>query len=86
VCVTGIVGGKWVVKSFSPWMVPKGSYLTTYSSSSEALLETPLDEIAKSIGEGKLKLPIKTFGVKDIAEAHRFMEFEGGTKAVVLVP
>jgi hypothetical protein len=72
VCVMGIVEGKWVVESFS--------------SSSEALLETLLDEIAKSIGEGKLKLPIKIFDIEDIAEAHRFMEFEGGVKVVVLIP
>ncbi|KAH8807197.1 putative zinc-binding oxidoreductase [Xylogone sp. PMI_703] len=87
VCMTGIAGGKWVLDSFTPNMIiPKGRYLTTYGGTSADLLATPLDYIAKLLEDGKVKLPIKTFEMEDIVQAHQFMEFEGGAKVVVLVP
>ncbi|OKL57669.1 hypothetical protein UA08_06945 [Talaromyces atroroseus] len=85
-CMTGIAGGKWVLDSFSPLpTIPKGRYLTTYGGSSDDLLATPLDDIVKLFEDGTMILPIKTFSMEEIVEAHRFMEFEGGAKAVVLV-
>lgn len=86
-CLTGIAGGKWVLDSFSPNpTIPKGRYLTTYGGGSDDLLQTPLDDIAKLFEGGKMKMPIKTFMMEDIVEAHRFMELEGGAKVVVLIP
>ncbi|RFU28634.1 hypothetical protein B7463_g7709, partial [Scytalidium lignicola] len=86
-CMTGIAGGKWVLDSFSPLpTIPKGCYLTTYGGSSDDLLATPLEDIAKLFEDGKMKLPIKTFDIEDIIEAHRFMEYEGGAKVVVVIP
>lgn len=86
-CMTGIAGGKWVLDSFSPLpTIPKGRYLTTYGGSSDDLLATPLDDIIKLLENGTIKLPIKTFDMENIVEAHRFMEFEGGAKVVVVVP
>jgi NADPH:quinone reductase-like Zn-dependent oxidoreductase len=86
-CMTGIAGGKWVLDSFSPLpTIPKGRYLTTYGGGSDDLLATPLDDIITLLENGTIKLPIKTFGMENIVEAHRFMEFEGGAKVVVIVP
>ena len=83
-CMTGIAGGKWMLDGFSPSLtIPKARYLTSYGGSSDDLLATPLDDIAKAIEEGRMKMPIKTFRMEDIVEAHRFMEFEGGAKVVV---
>lgn len=46
----------------------------------------PYDEIAQRIVDGSLKIPIKTFRLDQIVEAHRSMEEnEAGAKIVVLV-
>jgi NADPH:quinone reductase-like Zn-dependent oxidoreductase len=84
-CMTGIAGGKWTLENFTPiGTIPKGRYLTSYGGSSDDLLATPIDDIAKAFEEGRMKMPIKTFRMEDIVEAHRFMEHEGGAKVVVL--
>ena len=85
VCMTGIAGGKWVQEEFQPMLhVPKGRYLTSYAGSSDDLLATPLDKIVRDLEDGKMKLDVKKFTMEEIQEAHRFMEFEGGAKAVVV--
>ena len=87
VCAAGIVGGKWVLDEFTPnAVIPTGVYLTTYSSSVEALMETPLDEIAQLVRSGAMRIPIKKFSLAEIVEAHRVMDnstAEG--KIVVLI-
>ena len=84
-CMTGIAGGKWTLENFTPsGTLPKGRYLSSYGGSSDDLLATPIDDIARAFQEGKMKMPIKTFKMEEIVEAHRFMEFEGGAKVVVL--
>ena len=86
-CTAGIVGGKWVLDDFSPSaMLPSGVYLTTYGSTVKAFMETPLDEIARLIKSGVMRVPIKTFRLSEIVEAHRVMD--GSTaegKIVVLI-
>lgn len=45
--VAGICCGKWVFDHFTPnAVIPTGTYLTTYGSSVEAFVETPIVEIA----------------------------------------
>ncbi|MCJ1399205.1 hypothetical protein MMC11_002407 [Xylographa trunciseda] len=86
VCMAGIVGGTWVLEKFEPFIIPSGVYLTTYASSVEAFMETPLDEIARLVKSGALRIPIKTFRFEEIVEAHRVMD--GSTaegKLVVLI-
>lgn len=86
VCITGIVGGSWVYENFTPMSIPKGVYLTAYSGSSQDLIETPLDEIAQQIIDGTMHIPIKTFTLEQIADAHRAMdESTAAAKIVVLV-
>lgn len=86
-CLAGITGGKWIYDSFSPMAsIPTAVKLTTYGSTSDALLATPIEEIAAKIKSGRIKLPINTFGLEQTQEAHRIMEFEGAVaKMVVLV-
>jgi D-arabinose 1-dehydrogenase-like Zn-dependent alcohol dehydrogenase len=49
-------------------------------------METPLNEIAQRVAEGTLKIPIKTFRLDQIVEAHVAMdESTAGAKIVVLV-
>ncbi|MCJ1294410.1 hypothetical protein MMC34_005968 [Xylographa carneopallida] len=75
VCVTGIAGGKWGMENFVPFeVVPTTVRLTSYSGSADALLQTPVDEIAQRIVDGALTIPTRVFRLEEIAEAHRHME------------
>lgn len=49
-------------------------------------MDTPLNEIAQRVVDGSLKIPIKTFRLDQIVEAHVAMdESTAGAKIVVLV-
>ena len=87
VCAAGITGGQWVIESFSPnGFIPSGVYLTTYGSTVPALMETPIDEVANLIKGGRIHIPIKTYKLDQIVQAHRDMEETSvGAKMVVLV-
>ncbi|KAJ7678488.1 chaperonin 10-like protein [Mycena rosella] len=87
VCTAGIVGGKWVLDEFTPnAMIPTGVYLTTYSSSVAAFMETPLDEIARLVDNGTLRIPIKSYRLDQIVAAHGAMdESTACAKMVVLI-
>lgn len=74
VCLTGIAGGKWIIENFSPVVIPSSVCLTTFGSTIESFMATPLDEIAKRIADGSLKIPIKTFPLDHIVEAHKAMD------------
>ena len=86
VCLTGIVGGKWTYSEpFTPMgTIPTGVRLTTYSGGSDDLLRTPIESIAVDLLEGRIKLPIKTFPIGDIVEAHRLLE-EGAEAKIVML-
>lgn len=87
VCMAGMVGNKWEIEKFSPMAaIPTAVNLTTYGGGREDFIATPLEELAKQIKEGKLKIQIgKVFKLDDIVEAHRVMEENtAGGKIVVL--
>ncbi|PYI06401.1 putative zinc-binding oxidoreductase [Aspergillus sclerotiicarbonarius CBS 121057] len=86
VCMTGIAGNKWTFDQFTPMAsIPTSVKLTTYASTPEAVLETPIEEIARDLATGKMQLPIKTFPFEDIVEAHRLMEEEGALAKIVML-
>jgi NADPH:quinone reductase-like Zn-dependent oxidoreductase len=86
VCMTGIAGGKWTFDQFNPMTsIPTAVRLTTYAGSAEDLLLTPVDDIAAKVLSGAMKLPIKTFKMEDIVEAHRSMEHEGAVAKIVML-
>ncbi|KAH8686235.1 quinone reductase [Ilyonectria robusta] len=87
VCMTGIVGNKWTLSNINPMeFIPSAVCLTAYAGGSGDFMATPLDELAKTIAAGSLKVKVgKTFQLKDIAAAHRVMEENtAGGKIVVL--
>jgi len=87
VCMTGIVGNKWSFDNFAPMeAIPSAVYLTSYNGKSEDFMRTPLDELARQIAAGKLRVQIgKVFHLDEIVEAHRVMEENtAGGKIVVL--
>ncbi|CAD6589137.1 MAG: hypothetical protein CYPHOPRED_004699 [Cyphobasidiales sp. Tagirdzhanova-0007] len=87
VCVAGIVGGSWVMEHFTPnEIIPTGVYLTTFSSSIETFMRTPIDHIAKLLDAGTMHIPIKTYRLEQIVEAHRAMdESTAAAKMVILI-
>jgi NADPH:quinone reductase-like Zn-dependent oxidoreductase len=86
VCVTGTAGGKWAFDHFEPiFEIGKGVYLTAYAGSVDAFQETPIDEIAKKFVDGTMKIPIKTFQLDEINEAHRLMEESQATSKMVVL-
>lgn len=86
VCVTGIAGGKWIMESFTPQIIPLSAYLTKYSGGPKQFMETPLEEIAQRVVDGILQVPIQTFKFEQIVEAHQAMDDSTvGAKIVVLV-
>lgn len=86
VCGAGITGGSWVMEQFTPQaVIPNGCYLTVYGSSVESLFETPLEEMAKLVEDGTMRIPIRTYRMDQIVEAHRAMEESAvGAKMVVM--
>ena len=88
VCMAGMVGNKWEFEKFSPMgAIPTAVNLTTYSGGPEDFKATPLNDLAKQVKEGKLKIQVgKVFKLEEIVEAHRTMEENSaGGKIVVLV-
>jgi NADPH:quinone reductase-like Zn-dependent oxidoreductase len=87
VCVCGIAGGKWIYENFYPnAVIPTSVCLTTFSSSSPQFMSTPLEQIAQQVADGTMKIPIKTYTLDQIVEAHQAMEDSTAqAKIVVLV-
>ena len=72
VCCAGIAGGKWVFENFYPnAVIPTSVCLTTFSSSVGQFMVTPLEQIARQVFEGTIKIPIKTYTFDQIVEAHQ---------------
>ncbi|EAW08938.1 zinc-binding alcohol dehydrogenase family protein [Aspergillus clavatus NRRL 1] len=86
VCMTGVAGNKWSFDQFTPFAsIPSSVRLTTYAGNAEALLQTPIEEITRDLVDGKMQLPIKTFPMDEIVEAHRLMEEDGALAKVVML-
>jgi Zinc-binding dehydrogenase len=72
--------------NFDPHIIPNTVCLTMYSSSPEKFMDTLLNEIAERVADGSLDIPVKTFRLDQIVEAHTAMdESTAGAKIVVLV-
>ena len=87
ICMTGMVGNKWSLDNFSPMdSIPTAVNLTCYSGGAEDFIATPLEELAKRIKEGTMKIQVgKVFHLDNIVEAHRTMEENNaGGKIVIL--
>ncbi|RDL39680.1 GroES-like protein [Venustampulla echinocandica] len=85
VCLTGIAGGKWMMDHINPMeLIPSTVSLTIYASTSPNKFAA-LDDIAQKVVDGSIKIPIKTYRLDQIVEAHKAMEENtAGAKIVVL--
>ena len=86
--MTGMVGNSWKIEDFEVMgAIPTAVCLTTYQGDEKDFVRTPLEEMAKQVKEGKMKVQVgKTFVLDDIVEAHRTMEEnKAGGKIVLLM-
>lgn len=86
VCMTGILGGKWVMEHFHPMGdIPTSVKLTSYSGEAADLSPQQLQDYVALVEKGELE--VKTgpvFEFDDLAEAHKLMdENRAGGKIVV---
>jgi NADPH:quinone reductase-like Zn-dependent oxidoreductase len=87
VCMTGMVGNKWVFDSFSPMdTIPSTVSLTTYAGEVDNFIATPLQKIVEQIENNTLRIQIgRVFLLDDIAEAHRLMEMNRASGKIVVL-
>lgn len=88
VCMTGILGGGWVLSEFRPMAdVPTGVKLTSYAGESSDITPAQLQEYVSLVESGELKLKLgPTFPFEKLQEAHTTMdENRAGGKIVIEV-
>ncbi|MGG6313100.1 zinc-binding alcohol dehydrogenase family protein [Paenibacillus macerans] len=85
VCMTGILGGEWVLDRFEPMVdIPTGVYLTSFTST--PVKEELLVELFRFIDQYQIKVPIaKVFSLDQIHEAHQLMESNKANGKIVVV-
>jgi len=76
VCMTGILGNEWEIKSFSPMGdIPSTVRLTVYMGGAENLSPSAFQDFIRLIEQRKIKLNIdKVFTIETIVQAHEYME------------
>lgn len=87
-CMTGILGGEWTLKDFTPMGdIPSTAKLTQYSGEASNITPAELQTYVDLVESGKLPIqPAKVFSFGDMQTAHRTMDAnEGGGKLVVTV-
>jgi NADPH:quinone reductase-like Zn-dependent oxidoreductase len=87
VCMTGILGGEWVLPNFNPLSgIPTAVNLTTYSGEATDISESKLQEHVDLVESGKLTLitgPV--FRFEQLLEAHRRMGEDTANGKIVIV-
>ena len=76
VCMTGILGNEWSMKSFTPMGdIPSLGRLTVYMGESKNLSKELLQEFIDEVEKGSIKLTIdKVFSLNEVSDAHQYME------------
>ena len=86
VCMTGILGGKWVLDDFHPMGdIPTGVKLTSYSGEATDLTPTQLQDYIDLVEKGDLELktgPVYEF--ENLIEAHKLMDDNQAGGKIVL--
>ncbi|MBT8180435.1 MAG: zinc-binding alcohol dehydrogenase family protein [Eudoraea sp.] len=76
VCMTGILGGEWTLKEFTPMGdIPSLGRLTVYMGDATNLRKDLLQDFIDAVENGEITLNIdKVFSLDQIVEAHTYME------------
>jgi NADPH:quinone reductase len=85
-CITGILGGEWVLDNFEPMMdIPSGTYFTQFDSGVN-FNKKLLVELFNHIEQQKIKVPIaQVFTLDEIHNAHLLMESNAANGKIVVV-
>ncbi|TWD93253.1 NADPH:quinone reductase-like Zn-dependent oxidoreductase [Neobacillus bataviensis] len=85
-CMTGILGGEWVLENFEPMVdIPSGRYFTQFDSGVN-FNKKLLDELFNHIEQHKIKVPIaQVFSLDEIHKAHQLMENNTANGKIVVV-
>ena len=84
-CMTGILGGEWVMDNFEPMKdIPSGAYFTQFDS--QHIKEKIIAELFNHIKSHNIKVPIaKIFSLDEIHMAHQLMESGKANGKIVVV-
>ena len=86
VCMTGILGGRWVLQDFHPMGdIPTGVKLTSYSGEASDITSAQLQEYVSLVESGELSLtlgPTLPFG--QLREAHAMMDENRANGKIVI--
>lgn len=75
VCFTGMLSNKWIIEEFYPIaFIPTGVRLTAYGGEANDLPSDILSSVADAMHRGELSLPIVTYEMNQIEQAHDDME------------
>lgn len=86
VCMTGILGGKWVLDDFHPMGdIPTAVKLTSYSGEAADLSQAQLQSYIDLVESGQLKVQTgPTFDFEELVAAHKLMDDnQAGGKIVI---
>ncbi len=86
VCMTGILGGGWVLSEFHPMAaVPTGVKLTSYAGESSDITPTQLQEYVSLVETGELELKLgPNFPFEKLREAHTTMDENRASGKIVM--
>jgi NADPH:quinone reductase-like Zn-dependent oxidoreductase len=76
VCMTGILGGEWTMREFTPMGdIPSLGKLTVYMGDAVNLSKTLLQDFIDAVADGSINVTVdKVFNLDDIVAAHTYME------------
>jgi len=85
-CMTGILGGEWVLENFEPMTdIPSGTYFTQFDSGANFKVKL-LTELFEHISQFEIEVPIaKVFTLDGISQAHLLMESNSANGKIVVV-
>ncbi|MEH7883658.1 zinc-binding alcohol dehydrogenase family protein [Bacillus sp. JJ1609] len=85
-CMTGILGGEWVLENFEPMVdIPSGSYFTQFDSGAN-FKEKLLFDLFHHINQFQIEVPVaKVFTLDEISQAHLLMESNTANGKIVVV-
>jgi len=86
-CMTGMLSEQWSIADFAPMeYIPASVALTIYDSGQIRVDHQSFQEFIREVENGKIRLSISaSFELKQIAEAHQFMESNAGSGKIVVL-
>lgn len=87
VCMTGMLGGEWVLEKFEPMaVIPTAVKLTTYAGGSGDISAAQLQGYVTLVEQGELRLKVgPTFAFEALREAHAVMDGNSANGKMVVV-